>query len=412
MIMTFNRNAIYCLFLMLVAACSVDAAVIRLNLDLKSGKPEVVPLGYGVGRAELAAGGDRVVGVEIAADSLVMTPLQEGRTTVFVYDEAEIEKDRLEVFVLRGKGTGPLDAAIRSLLVDDHGKPIQSITVASVEGLEKVRLSGTVSTQLHFERVRQVREAFGDSVVDLTELDPIFGPAVVKDVRDRIGNGNIEITFSGRDLFLQGMTFSDAEKAFIESVTKSVYPSVKSFLTVKPWKGSEMPQDVVLEKPLLLLECQLIEITLDTMREMGVDWGGVQTLSASAGWSAAGAGSAVSSVSLATTKLFQLLTPHLQTGEARLLYTQNLVCEDGGKGRFLPADRFTLSPSARAARTWPWRRLNTELPWTWSPGLTVSGTCRRKSTSNSATWALLSPPIPRSLNGTCARRSMSNRARP
>lgn len=328
--------------LMLIAACSAHAAVMRINLDLKSGKPEVIPLSYEVGRAELAAGGDRMVGVEIAAQSLVMTPLQEGRTTVYVYDNEEAEKDRLEVFVVRGRPGGPLDAAIRSLLVDESGKPIDSLAVAAVEGIEKARLTGTIKTRLQLERVGQVVAAFGESVVDLTELDPAFGPAVVREVSERIGNGNVEVSFSGRDLFLQGMTFSDSEKAFIESVAKSVYPNVKSFLSVKPWKGSEMPQDVVLEKPLLLLECQLIEITLQTMREMGVDWGGVQSLSMKAGWSAAGAGQAVSSVSLATTKLFQLLTPHLQTGEARLLYTQNLVCEDGGKGRFFAGGSFHI----------------------------------------------------------------------
>jgi Flp pilus assembly secretin CpaC len=330
------------LALLTATACSANAAVMRINLDLTSGKPEVVPLQYAVGRAELAVGGDRVVGVEIAAETLIMTPLQEGRTTVFVYDGEETEKDRLEIFVVRGRPSAPLDAAIRSLLVDEAGKPIEALAVAPVEGTGKVRLTGLISSRLHFERVNRVKTAFADSVMDLTELDPAFGPTVVRDVRERIGNGNIDVSFSGHHLFLQGMTFSEAEKAYIESVAKSVYPSVQSFLAVQPWKGSEMPQDVVLEKPLLLLECQLIEITLETMREMGVDWGGVQSLGLQANWSVAGGGNAVSSVSLATTKLFQLLTPHLQTGEVRLLYTQNLVCEDGGKGRFFAGGSFHI----------------------------------------------------------------------
>jgi hypothetical protein len=326
-----------------IIASTGHAALLRVNLDVKTGKPHPFPVDYVVGRAELAAGGDRVVGVEIAQDALIMTPLQEGRTTVYVFDETEVERDRLEVFVSRGAGAGPLDAAVRSLLVDAEGRPLPALTVALVDGSDKVRITGRIASRLDYERVTQTRAVFGDCLIDLTEFDPSFGPAILSDVSEQIGNGNVELSFVGRELYLQGLVFSDAEKAFIESAARSVYPQMRSFLMVKPWKGAELPQDVVLEKPLLLLECQLVEITLDTMREMGVDWGGVQTLGVQAGWSAgSAAGNAVSSVSLATTKLFQLLTPHLQSGDARLLYTQNLVCEDGGKGRFFAGGSFHI----------------------------------------------------------------------
>ncbi len=326
-----------------IVASECLGGLIRVNLDAKSGKPQTFPVEYVVGRAELAAGGDRVVGVEISADALVMTPLQEGRTTVYVFDESETERDRLEVFVARGVAGGPRDEAVRSLLVDAKGNALSALTAAPVDGTDKVRITGRISTRLEYDRVTQVRAVFGDNLVDLTELDPAFGQAVVADARERIGNGNVELSFAGRELFLQGLVFNESERAFIESAARSVYPQVRSFLAVKPWKDAEMPKDVVLEKPLLLLECQLVEITLNTMREMGVDWGGVQTLGVQAGWAAGSGGAgAVSSVSLATTKLFQLLVPHLQSGDARLLYTQNLVCEDGGKGRFFAGGSFHI----------------------------------------------------------------------
>ncbi|MFO7535241.1 MAG: type II and III secretion system protein [Kiritimatiellia bacterium] len=202
-------------------------------------------------------------------------------------------------------------------------------------------ITGRIAGCPEFFRVAQAKSVFGMAVVDLTELAPAFGSSVVAAVKEVMGNGNVEVSFVGRELFLQGMVFGESERAFIEAAARSVYPEVRNFMTVKPWKNAEMPQDVVLEKPLLMLECQLIEITLETMREMGVDWGGVQTLSLQAGLSA-GVGDAVSSVSLGTAKLFQLLTPHLQTGDAKLLYTQNLVCEDGGKGRFFAGGSFRI----------------------------------------------------------------------
>lgn len=328
---------------MLVAlTLAAPAAVTRVNLDLQSGKPGLFPLDYAISRAELAAGGDRIVGVEIETGALRMTPLAEGRTTLYVFDEAEIERDRLEVFVSRGVAAAPVDAAVRALLCDAEGRPLPELAVALIEGTGKVRVTGSISSSEVYHRLTQARAVMGDTLVDLSTLSPAYGSGVVAAVRDRIGNGNIEISFSGRELFLQGMVFSDSEKAFIECMAAAVHPTVRSFLIIKPWKGGDMPQDVVLEKPLLLLECQLVEITLDTMREMGVDWGGVQTLNAQAGWSSLAGGNGVSSVSLGTSKLFQLLTPHLQSGDARLLYTQNLVCEDGGKSRFFAGGSFHI----------------------------------------------------------------------
>ncbi len=324
-------------------AVETSGAVVRVALDVKSGKPGAFSADYAVSRAELAAGGDRVVGVEIAGDTLVMTPLQEGRATVFVFDQAETERDRLEVFVGRSEGSGPLDAAVQSLLVDPEGKALESLTAAPVPGSDKVRIMGRIANRHELDAVARIRAVYGESVVDLTGLDSAFGASVVAAVRERIANGNIDVSFCGRELFLQGMVFGEAEKAFTEAAARSIYPEVRSFLTVKPWKAADMPQDVVLEKPLLLLECQLVEITLDTMREMGVDWGGVQTLSLQAGWKAASRGAdPVSSVSLGTTKLFELLLPHVQSGEARVLYTQNLVCEDGGNSRFFAGGSFHI----------------------------------------------------------------------
>ncbi len=331
------------LALTLFATAESMGALHRVNLDVKAGKPQAFPVDYVVGRAELAAAGDRVVGVEIVTGSLIMTPLQEGRTTLYVFDEDEIERDQVEIFVSRGLGAGPLDAVVRALLVDSEGKALPAFGIALVDGLGKVRVTGRITTRLEYDRVAQARAMLGDGLVDLTEFDPGFGPVILSEVRARIGNGNVDLSFSGRELFLQGLVFSEAERAFIESTARSLYPQIRSFLAVKPWKGAELPQDVVLEKPLLLLECQLVEITLDTMREMGVDWGGVQTLGVQAGWAAgAGGADAVSSVSLATTKLFEMLVPHFQSGEARLLYTQNLVCEDGGKGRFFAGGSFHI----------------------------------------------------------------------
>lgn len=331
--------------MLIAVGLAIDAAgaVARVDLDLSAGAPCRYAADYPVGRAELAAGGDRVVGVEIEANSLLMMPLQEGRATLFVFDQADVERDRIEIVVSRTRTPGPLDEAVRALLVDAEGNPIPGLTASALPGTQKVRLTGRLADRRAWAAVARVRGVFGEAVADLTEIDPAFGETIAAEVRSRMANGNIEVVFAGRELFLRGLAGSDTEKAYLEAAARAVYPEVRSFLAVKPWKSAEMPQDVVLERPLLLLECQLVEITLETLREMGVDWGGGQSIQLQAGWSAAaGAGGAVSSVSMATARLFDLLLPHVQSGDARVLYTQNLVCEDGASSRFFAGGSFHL----------------------------------------------------------------------
>ncbi len=333
-------------FLLLATlAGSLHAGVQRIAMDLRSGRPEIQQLDYSIARAELTAGGDRIVGVEIEGEQLVMTPLQEGRTTLFVFDEAGVERDRLELFVVKGIATAPLDAAVRALLTDEKGQPLPGLTVTGMEGREKAMIVGRIESRHALERVGQALNAFGDSVLDLTELAPAFREQLLQEVRRALGNGNIEIGLAGRELFLQGFVFHESEKAYLEALARAVYPRVQSFLRVRSWNGPQAMRDVVLEKPLLLIECRILEVSAEALRELGIEWGGVQTIGVQGSWTAARK-SSTAAVSLNTAKLFQFLLPHVQKGNARVLYTQNLVCEDGEYGKFFAGGSFHIVAQA------------------------------------------------------------------
>jgi hypothetical protein len=327
--------------LLVILASPLFGGVHRLVLDLRTGQPTRRQMDYPIARAELTAGGDRIVGVEIEDDRLVITPLQEGRTTLFVFDVEETERDRLKLFVVKGTAAAPLDTAVRTMLSDNAGRPLPGLTVLAMEGRDKALIRGSVENRLTLERIGQVLAAFGDAVVDLTDLAPAFREQLIQEVRRALGNGNIEVTLVGRELILQGFVYHDAEKACLEAVARSLYPRVQSFLRLRPWNGPQAIRDVVLEKPLLLIECRILEVTAEALREMGIAWNGVQTVGLQGSWAATPKGT-VSSVSLNTAKLFQMLIPQVEKGQARVLYSQNLVCEDGEYGKFFAGGSFHI----------------------------------------------------------------------
>ena len=170
------------LVVMVVMAGSAMAEVVALQLG---GAPIVRELAYDAGRAELASGGDRIVGVDIALKQLTLTPLAAGRTTLTVYDTAGKTRDQFDVTVSSGKVMTDADPekAVKALLVDDEGRPIPTLQVERVPGSDKVRILGKVGLQRDLDRVKKAKELFADQVVDLTQMDPVYFEKLAQEIR-------------------------------------------------------------------------------------------------------------------------------------------------------------------------------------------------------------------------------------
>ena len=323
--------------MMVVMAGSAMAEVVALQLG---GAPVVRELAYDAGRAELASGGDRIVGVDIALKQLTLTPLAAGRTTLAVYDTAGKTRDQFDVTVSSGKVMTDADPekAVKALLVDDEGRPIPTLQVERVPGSDKVRILGKVGLQRDLDRVKKAKELFADQVVDLTQMDPVYFEKLAQEIKEKISNPNIDVSQAGNVMFLSGMAFSPEEKMQVEAMVRALYPQMQSFLTIRP----TAMEDVILQKPLIQVECQILEIKNDAAKQIGIDWGGVIPVSVGAGYSVANPGAPSSYISLDTKTLVKALIPQIQSGDAKVLYTQNLVCENGEQAKFFAGGSFYI----------------------------------------------------------------------
>jgi pilus assembly protein CpaC len=223
--------------------------------------------------------------------------------------------------------------------VDGDNKPIPTLDAQLLPGGNMAKITGQVVLQRDLERILKVKQAFGDSVVDLTEMHPAFFQKLADDIQDKVANPNIRVSHAGSALFLSGMAFTDREKSQIEALARAVYPNVQSFIAVRP---GQQYQDFILEKPLIQLECQIMEITRSGAKGIGIDWGGLLPVTVSAQYRAETGESPSGFISLDTSKLINSIIPQVQEGNAKVLYSQTLVCETGEKAKFFAGGSFWI----------------------------------------------------------------------
>ncbi|MCE9614480.1 MAG: hypothetical protein K8T26_09400 [Lentisphaerae bacterium] len=294
-------------------------------------------MSYTITRCDLPPGGDAIVAVDINGQTVSVAPLALGRTTLTLIDGAGKARDRLDVVV--GDRAGFDAKSVQSLLRDDVGRPIPTLAAEAIPGSEVIAITGTVMAQRDLDRIRTIRQVFGDNIIDLTALDATYFEKMAKEIREGIGNANVDVTHAGGVVFLSGLVSSSSEKGQIEAMARAMYPRIESFLVVRP---VAMPDDVLLEKPLIQLQCQILEIKNDTAKQLGVDWGGIVPVTVGAGYRAENSGGSSGFVSVNTETLIRALIPQVQKGDAKVLYSQNLVCENGEQADFFAGGSFWI----------------------------------------------------------------------
>jgi len=315
---------------------SLHAAEAR-NIQLVLGKGETVhEVDFPV--ASMYLENDNIVSVELADREIRLMPLSAGRTRLILYDGDRRSREEWNVFVSRGI---PVSAeTVQEFLKDESGTPIKTLFCEQIPGTDMVKITGLIRDLSHYEKIRKAVNTFEGNVVNLAKVDDQFFESIAAEIRKKVAIPGIGVTHAGDRLFLTGLVYSQAEQAYVEAIGRAIYPYVDSFVTVRP----QGIIDRSIEKPLIQLECQILEITTDAARRVGIDWGGMLPITVSAGWQAErGAGAPSGFVSIDTDYLVKALIPQIESGDARVLYTQNLVCENGEDARFFAGGSFWIT---------------------------------------------------------------------
>jgi len=330
--------------LLTALAGQARAEIIHLKLGQS---PVVRTLNYDPGRGELAPGGDRFVGVDISGRKLTVAPLAIGRATLTVTDSAGKLQEQIDIVVTSvSKTTLDVVESIKALLIDDEGRPIPTLKVDAVPNADMARVTGSIGLRRDVNRMGRAKEMFGSQLVDLTQTDPSYFDKVTQEIKVAIANPNIDVTRAGDTLFLSGMAFTEGEKIQVEAMARALYPQLQSFVTVRP----AAMEDVLLQKPLIQVECQIMEIMNDAAKNIGINWATAVPVTLAANYTAGGSGS----VSLDTKQLMNSLLPLVNNGSAKVLYTQNLVCENGEQSKFFAGGSFYIvayAPSTLGVET-------------------------------------------------------------
>lgn len=288
---------------------------------------------------------DRFADVRIIDREVHIVPRQEGQATLLFYGENNALVTEWSLNVGGAHAESILDA-VRALLVDAEGRPFPTLSLLTLPGArpEMVRITGNLSGKVEIDRLRMVKELFPGRIIDMTEVNTVYFNSLTEQIRSTVPVPGMRVTYVGNTMFLRGRVFTESEKSHAEAVAKAIYPNVISLLELyEAERGGRIPGDVTLEKPLVQLECQIIEVDITEARRRGIDWGGLVPVSASAGWSAErGGGSPTASVSLNTETLVQALIPMITDGHATVHYTQNLVCEHGDTARFFSGGSYHI----------------------------------------------------------------------
>jgi len=330
--MNMVMKSVWFMVVFLILVISADARTVRLRLGEPVSTHEV---SFPVARMHLQ--GERFVSADSANGNVRLTPLAAGRASLTLYDAAGAVREEWQILVADGAKV-PLEA-VREILKDEKGQPFPTLFCAEVPGSELIQITGLVREPLHLERIRIAEQVFEGGIINLTRIDAPFYDRAVSEIQKQITVPGIKVSHAGGRVFLTGQAFAVSEKAYVEAVARAIYPQVESFLDVR---RLGVP-DYTIEKPLIQMECQILEISTDSARRIGIDVGGILPITVSAGWSSeSGGGGPSGFVSLNTEYLINALIPQIETGDAKILYTQNLVCENGEEARFFSGGSFWI----------------------------------------------------------------------
>jgi hypothetical protein len=323
---------------LLGASAGAVAGERSVRLDV-GGEPTVLTMDYDLGPSVLRDEG--VADVHITGRSIELKAMRAGSTVLEVKDSAGTVRDRVSILAAGG-GEGVDVAAVRAFLSDDEGKPIPTLKVMELPGKAGVKVTGSVVLQRDLELIRKATEFFGDQLVDATEIDPKFVTGLAEQIRASINNANVKISSAGMEVFLSGMAYSPQERQQIEAMAKAVYPRVQNFMDVRVGTTNGIAGNVVLQKPLIQMECVLLEVRNVATKEIGIDWGGLIPVTASVSYDPASPFSSAGVVSVETAYLLKAMIPQVQNGNAKVHYRQNIVCEHGEQGKFFAGGSFFI----------------------------------------------------------------------
>lgn len=282
--------------------------------------------------------------VRVAGRDVYITPRQQGQATLLFYGNNN--ELLAEWTLIVGQPSESIREAVQALLVDAQGRPFPSLSLQNLPGTTPamVRITGKVIGKVEIERLRLVKDLFPGRVIDMTEVDAAYFQSLTDEIKRSVTVPGLVVTYVGSTIFLRGRVISEAEKNHAEVIARAVYPNIISLVELfQADQGGRIPGDVTLEKPLIQLECQIIEVDITEARRRGIDWGGLVPVSISASWGTErGGGGPSASVSLNTESLIQALIPMITDGKATVHYTQNLVCEHGDTARFFSGGSYHI----------------------------------------------------------------------
>jgi len=325
--------------LFLCMAISSEARTLHLSPD----EAEVVEkLDFTPQRVRIDPPG--LADVRVAGRDVYITPRQQGQATLLFYGNNN--ELLAEWTLIVGQQAESIREAVQALLVDAQGRPFPSLSLQNLPGTTPimVRVTGKVIGKVEIERLRLVKELFPGRIIDMTEVDPAYFQSLTDEIKRSVTVPGLLVTHAGSTIFLRGRVLTEAEKNHAEVIARAIYPNVTSLVELfHAEQGGRIPGDVTLEKPLVQLECQIIEVDISEARRKGIDWGGLVPVSISASMgSTRGGGGPSASVSLNTEALVKALIPMITDGKATVHYTQNLVCEHGDTARFFSGGSYHI----------------------------------------------------------------------
>jgi hypothetical protein len=340
---TYSRVIAVIAIMFLYIANGSEARSLRIALDADS---VVERLDFTPERVRMAP--DGFADVHIVGREVHITPRQEGQATLLFYGNNN--ELLAEWSLIVGHQNESILEAVRELLVDTKGRPFPTLSLNNLSGTTPgmLRITGNVAGKVEIDRLRLVKELFPGRIIDMTEVDTAYFQSLTDQIKQMVPVPGLVVTHVGATIFLRGRIYTEAEKHHAEAIARAIYPNVVSLLELyKDGHGGRIRGGDALEKPLVQLECQIIEVDISDARRRGIDWGGLIPVSISAGWGTErGGGGPSASVSLNTESLVQALIPMITEGKATVHYTQNLVCEHGDTARFFSGASYHIVVAA------------------------------------------------------------------
>jgi len=240
--------------------------------------------------------------VAVADDIVVLKgtstriPVADGIKKIIVANPAVVDarpSDDGSAVLVNGLSTGNSEVRIQKItggdlienvvVSDNLNETLSEIKelLSDVDGLEikvlgnKILFKGNILTKSDYEKVSRVVSAYPSVILNMTkfdssEMNKFYVEAILKD----IGVDTVTARVMGDTVVLEGVVYSEADKARAEEMAKLRMPNVKNLLTV---------QDVMIET-----DVQFISVDMTKGKNMGMNV--LDTLGATAGGSGSSVG--------------------------------------------------------------------------------------------------------------------------